>query len=148
MNSKQKIIYFEHNDEVWSTHDVRELERFKEAVLGWRENDWPEGFDRRTAELIAHNAKQAASAHWICHRDNRKVDAVKELEKIMDFLQTLPDDSMGEGVCQAENEPYPMVHEVLCSISKIRAQLLYEDALENPPQSFHAPENYPAELGE
>ena len=29
------------------------LEVFRTAVIGWRANDWPEGFDRRTAELVA-----------------------------------------------------------------------------------------------
>jgi hypothetical protein len=28
-------------------------------VLGWRENDWPEGFDRRTAEMVAELASPA-----------------------------------------------------------------------------------------
>lgn len=30
-------------------------------VIGWREYDWPEGFDRRTAELIAEHAKERNS---------------------------------------------------------------------------------------
>lgn len=29
-------------------------------VIGWRENDWPEGFDRRTAELVAELASPPA----------------------------------------------------------------------------------------
>lgn len=29
-----------------------ELARVRERLRGWRENDWPEGFDRRTAELL------------------------------------------------------------------------------------------------
>lgn len=28
------------------------LARVRERLRGWRENDWPEGFDRRTAELL------------------------------------------------------------------------------------------------
>lgn len=28
-------------------------------VLGWRENDWPEGFDRRTAEMVADLARDS-----------------------------------------------------------------------------------------
>lgn len=28
-------------------------------VIGWRERDWPEGFDRRTADLIAEYAREA-----------------------------------------------------------------------------------------
>lgn len=30
-----------------------ELARARSAVEGWRENDWPEGFDRRTAQIMA-----------------------------------------------------------------------------------------------
>lgn len=37
-----------------------ELEAFRDAVIGWRENDWPEGFSRRTAELVAQNAVDRA----------------------------------------------------------------------------------------
>ena len=28
-----------------------------EAIIGWRERDWPEGFDRRTAEMFADYAR-------------------------------------------------------------------------------------------
>jgi len=31
----------------------KELNELRDTVIGWRERDWPEGFDRRTAELIA-----------------------------------------------------------------------------------------------
>ena len=41
-----------------SRERVEELQAFKDAVVGWRENDWPEGFCRRTAEMIAENAKR------------------------------------------------------------------------------------------
>jgi hypothetical protein len=37
---------------------LAELEAFKSAVIGWRENDWPEGFCRGTAELIVERAKE------------------------------------------------------------------------------------------
>ena len=30
-----------------------ENERMRNLVVGWREYDWPEGFDRYTAQLIA-----------------------------------------------------------------------------------------------
>ena len=32
-----------------------EIARAKSVVLGWRETDWPEGFDRRTAEHMAND---------------------------------------------------------------------------------------------
>jgi len=42
---------------------AQHLRRLRDAgkckVIGWRENDWPEGFDRRTAELIAHEYSAA-----------------------------------------------------------------------------------------
>ncbi len=41
---------------------ARELERlraFRSAVIGWRENDWPEHFNRHTAELIAQLGEEA-----------------------------------------------------------------------------------------
>lgn len=45
-----------------------ELERLRhevgngrEVVVGWREWDWPEGFDRRTAELIAEQYRMMTS---------------------------------------------------------------------------------------
>lgn len=47
-------------------HDMQEdradalaarLEEVRLAVVGWRETDWPEGFDRRTAELIAERVQ-------------------------------------------------------------------------------------------
>jgi hypothetical protein len=37
--------------------ELERLRRFRTAVIGWRENDWPEGFCRRTAEQIAEMAK-------------------------------------------------------------------------------------------
>ena len=37
---------------------IEALERFKQTVIGWRENDWPEGFDRRSAELLAERASE------------------------------------------------------------------------------------------
>ena len=32
-------------------------------VIGWREYDWPESFDRRTAELIAEHARERNSGN-------------------------------------------------------------------------------------
>lgn len=38
---------------------VAELERFREAVVGWREVDWEKAFSRRTADLlVAHAIEQ------------------------------------------------------------------------------------------
>jgi len=37
---------------------VQHLNDVINSVIGWRENDWPEGFDRRTAELIAEHVKE------------------------------------------------------------------------------------------
>lgn len=33
---------------------------YRDAVMGWREYDWPAGFCRRTAEMIAENAERVA----------------------------------------------------------------------------------------
>lgn len=30
-----------------------EIDRARSVVQGWRENDWPEGFDRRTAQIMS-----------------------------------------------------------------------------------------------
>ena len=38
------------------------LARVLEKVIGWRETDWPEGFDRRTAELIADSVRGVLAA--------------------------------------------------------------------------------------
>ena len=38
---------------------IAELEAFKGAVLGWRENDHPEGFCRFSAEYVADLGRQA-----------------------------------------------------------------------------------------
>ncbi len=38
---------------------VERLNAFRSAVCGWRENDWPEGFCRRTAEMLADRGRQA-----------------------------------------------------------------------------------------
>jgi len=35
------------------------LKAFRTYVIGWRENDWPEGFSRSTAEYLAEAAKEA-----------------------------------------------------------------------------------------
>lgn len=32
----------------------QERDRCRQLVAGWRENDWPEGFDRRTAAMMSH----------------------------------------------------------------------------------------------
>lgn len=32
-----------------------EVELLKSCLVGWREHDWPEGFDRRTAEMMVAN---------------------------------------------------------------------------------------------
>jgi hypothetical protein len=50
------------DDEVLAKRDaeitrLRNIIKFR--VLGWREHDWPEGFDRRTAEMIADNVRAA-----------------------------------------------------------------------------------------
>lgn len=37
--------------------DIIKMRRALEVVTGWREYDWPEGFDRRTAELIANRVR-------------------------------------------------------------------------------------------
>lgn len=37
---------------------MEKLEAFKSAILGWRENDWPEGFCRMTAELLADRGRE------------------------------------------------------------------------------------------
>lgn len=42
--------------------EIERLRRFRDAVIGWRECDWPEGFCRRTAQLIADNAKEKSGA--------------------------------------------------------------------------------------
>lgn len=42
--------------------DYERLENFKTAVVGWREHDWPEGFDRFSAaqiELLGLNAESS-----------------------------------------------------------------------------------------
>jgi hypothetical protein len=38
---------------------VAELEAFRAAVIGWRENDHPEWFCRKTAEYVAELGKGA-----------------------------------------------------------------------------------------
>ena len=35
---------------------VGELWAFREAVIGWRERDWPENFSRTSAEMVATRA--------------------------------------------------------------------------------------------
>jgi hypothetical protein len=37
----------------------RTLTAFRQAVVGWRENDWPEYFCRRTAEMVADRGREA-----------------------------------------------------------------------------------------
>jgi hypothetical protein len=39
--------------------EVNQLKAFKDSVIGWRENDWPEGFCRATAELMSERAKES-----------------------------------------------------------------------------------------
>ena len=39
--------------------EMGRLRSFRSAVCGWRESDWPEGFCRRTAELVADHGRQA-----------------------------------------------------------------------------------------
>ena len=39
-----------------SARRVEELQAFKDAVIGWRERDWPSWFCRETADRIAHIA--------------------------------------------------------------------------------------------
>lgn len=39
--------------------EVERLKAFRDAVAGWRENDWPEWFCRRTAEAIADLGRAA-----------------------------------------------------------------------------------------
>lgn len=41
--------------------EVAELRAFKDAVMGWREYDWPEGFCRRTAEMLAQHANSRSN---------------------------------------------------------------------------------------
>lgn len=38
------------------------LTAFREAVVGWRENDWPDYFCRRTAEMVADRGREAEEA--------------------------------------------------------------------------------------
>ena len=42
--------------------DARRLKAFRVAVIGWRENDWPEHFSRHTAELVAQLGQDAFDA--------------------------------------------------------------------------------------
>lgn len=42
--------------------EVERLKAFREAVVGWRENDWPEYFCRRTAEMVADRGREAEDA--------------------------------------------------------------------------------------
>jgi len=37
---------------------VKDLTEQLSAITGWREYDWPEGFDRRTADLMVENMKR------------------------------------------------------------------------------------------
>ena len=40
------------------TKQFRQAQReILERIVGWRERDWPEGFDRRTAEMFADYAR-------------------------------------------------------------------------------------------
>lgn len=40
-------------------HDLNvENKTIRDLVIGWREHDWPEGFDRRTAQMIADHVEQ------------------------------------------------------------------------------------------
>lgn len=59
-------IYDEHDDLVGIAMDNPALAKqlaaapqIIERVVGWRERDWPEGFCRRTAELIADEVRAA-----------------------------------------------------------------------------------------
>lgn len=40
---------------------VERLGRFRSAIIGWRENDHPEGFSRWTAEIMCMYGLQAES---------------------------------------------------------------------------------------
>ncbi len=40
---------------------IEQLERFRSAVLGWREYDHPEGFSRTTAEWVANLGEENMS---------------------------------------------------------------------------------------
>lgn len=40
-----------------------ETERCAKIVIGWRESDWPEGFDRRTAEIVCNDRAAAIRAN-------------------------------------------------------------------------------------
>jgi outer membrane translocation and assembly module TamA len=61
-NNKQQSICWEGGADYeairYLQKRIAELEAFKSAVIGWRENDWPEGFCRGTAELIVERAKE------------------------------------------------------------------------------------------
>jgi hypothetical protein len=55
-------VYGKPNGWCWSCWKDQKIARAESAltiVLGWREIDWPEGFDRRTAELIAEEVRSA-----------------------------------------------------------------------------------------
>lgn len=36
--------------------EIEKLREFRMRVIGWREHDWPSGFDRRTAQFVADYA--------------------------------------------------------------------------------------------
>ena len=40
-------------------NEIEKLERFRSGVVGWREIDHPEGFDRGTAEFVADLGREA-----------------------------------------------------------------------------------------
>jgi hypothetical protein len=39
--------------------ELQRLQRFRSAVVGWREVDHPEGFSRRSAEWVANLGREA-----------------------------------------------------------------------------------------
>mgnify|MGYP000932968226 CR=1 FL=1 len=42
---------------------ARGVEDSAKLVVGWRERDWPEGFDRHTAQIIADDFKNRLTPH-------------------------------------------------------------------------------------
>lgn len=41
---------------------AQEREECAKIVIGWRESDWPEGFDRKTAEIVVRDRVTAIRA--------------------------------------------------------------------------------------
>ena len=80
---------------------LRNIIKFR--VLGWREHDWPEGFDRRTAEMIADNVR-AALAQSSLDKPSRVGDGIAagKLARWRSLAQAIiendPDDSAADAV--------------------------------------------------